>query len=487
MVKNIKAATKYANISPKEQELLENNAHPIVLLTKKKAEDVSPGLNSIGIFLPYTGLHHLLFSFITSDALVMTSANIPGEPMMLTNEEVFSLNADWYLLHNRKIPNRVDDSVIKIWNNHTFFLRKSRGYIPDPINIPYSKQVISVGAGENLTGAISTQKRLYSTQYIGNSSYYKTLQFLESSINHLMQLLIKNPKIDYIVQDNHPAYNSKLIAHKFAEKFDVPILKVAHHWAHAAALLLDAQKNDAVVLTLDGLGYGDDGTYWGGDILYADYQKYKRIGHLEYIPLLGGDQATKDPRRLIYAILPHLSKKLHFTETEESLLKKITPQSPQCCSFGRYLDALACYLGICCTRTYSGEPAMKLEKYLSIGKKTMKFDTNRKDNIVPVKEIFTQMDNQIKKPLNEKDKANICYSVVKTITNELVDIAIEYAEKEELSTIGITGGVSYNIPIMDMVSRKVKTAGKHLIVPNRLPNGDGCISVGQNVIAGHHQ
>ncbi len=487
MVKNTETAKQYAHINHTEQELLESNAHPIVLLNKKKAEEVSPGLNSIGIFLPYTGLHHLLFDSITSDALVMTSANIPGEPMMLTNEEVFSLQADWYLLHNRDIPNRVDDSVIKIWNNHTFFLRKSRGYIPDPISIPYTKQIISVGAGENITGTISTQKRLYSTQYIGNSSYYKTLQFLESSIKHLILLLIKNPKIDYIVQDNHPAYDTKIIAKKFAESYKAPILKIAHHWAHAAALLLDAQKNNAVILTLDGLGYGEDGNYWGGDVLYADYQKYKRIGHLEYMPLIGGDQATKDPRRLIYAILPQLSKELQFTETEEVLLNKIKTQSPLCCSFGRYLDALACYLGICCTRTYSGEPAMKLEKYLSIGKKTMEFNLNRKDNIVPVKEIFTQMYNQIQKPISEKDKANICYSLVQFITNELTNIAIEYADQEGISTIGITGGVSYNIPIMGIVSKKVKKANLDFIAPNRIPNGDGCISVGQNVIAGHYE
>ena len=137
--------------------------------------------------------------------------------------------------------------------------------------------------------------------------------------------ILANQKIDYIVQDNHPAYDTKLIAQKFAENFKAPILKVAHHWAHAAALLLDAQKNNAVILTLDGLGYGEDGTYWGGDVLYSDYQKYKRIGHLDYMPLLGGDQATKDPRRLVYAILPHLSKKLQFTETEEILLNKIKP------------------------------------------------------------------------------------------------------------------------------------------------------------------
>jgi hydrogenase maturation protein HypF len=485
MIKDLKTARKYAVITPKEKDLLESNARPIVLVKNIKEKAIAPGLNSLGLFLPYTGLHHLLFDAINTDALVMTSANIPGEPMMLANEEVFSLHADWYLLHNREIPNRIDDSVIKTWRNNTFFLRKSRGYIPDPIDIPYDHQIISVGAGENITGAVSSLKRLYTTQYIGNGTYYKTLDFLEQSIEHLMNLLIKKPQIECIVRDKHPGYDTRLVAKRFAEKYNAKITEISHHWAHAAALLLDAEVKNAVVLTLDGLGFGDDGTYWGGDVLHSNFTEYARVGHLEYLPLIGGDRATKDPRRLVYAIFPHLDSDLDFSNKEISLLEKLVPKSPKCCSFGRYLDALACYLEICCNRTYSGEPAMKLEKYLTVGKNTMEIDIQRKGSIVPVLDIFHQMDSQISKPINEHKKADICYSVVKAISNELTDIAIEFAENQNISTIGITGGVSYNIPIMEMVFERVKKAGKRFIAPNRIPNGDGCISVGQNVLAGH--
>ena len=164
MVRDIKAAREYAEINDFEESILNSNAKPILLLEKKKAEDISPGLNTIGLFLPYTGLHHLLFSYLKCDALIMTSANIPGEPMIVDDEKVFSLNAEIYLLHNRQIPNRVDDTVLKIWNKNRFFLRKSRGFIPDPLKIPYKNNIICVGAGENVTGTLSCNKQLFSTQ-----------------------------------------------------------------------------------------------------------------------------------------------------------------------------------------------------------------------------------------------------------------------------------------------------------------------------------
>jgi len=209
MTKDIETAKKYGNITEDEQQLLMSKSTPIVLVEKKKAEEISPGLNTIGLYLPYTGLHYILFSHLNSDALVMTSANIPGEPMMTTNEEVFSLNADCYLLHNREIPNRVDDSVLKIWKGNTFFLRKSRGFVPEPLDVNYNSQVLSVGADENITGSISVDKKIFATQYVGNSRYYNTLIFLENSLRHLMELLMKKQKLDAVAMDLHPAYDTR--------------------------------------------------------------------------------------------------------------------------------------------------------------------------------------------------------------------------------------------------------------------------------------
>lgn len=485
MVKNIKTAKKFGEITENEEKLLLSKNKPIVLVHKKIADEISPGLNTIGIYLPYTALHHILFKYLKSEALIMTSANFPGEPMIIDNDSVFKLGADLYLLHNRKIPNRIDDSVIRMWKNYTFFLRKSRGYVPDPIKISYDKSIISWGAGENICGAISNDKKLFMTQYIGNSDYYSTLDFLEKSIMHLMDLTMKNKKIDAISIDLHPGYNSRKLGGKFSKKYGAPIYEIQHHWAHAVSLLIDNEIDEGIVLTLDGLGYGDDDTFWGGEILYTNIKTYERLGHLEYIPMLGGDKATKDPRRLVYAIFKNFGEEKYFNNQEADILNKLINKSPKSSSFGRFLDAISCYLDICIKRTYSGEPAMKLEKFLAKGEEKYSFNVKVKNGVVGTIDLFKQMDEMIKKPLSDKQKADISYSLVKTVVDSLSEIAIENAEKYNINKIGLTGGVSYNIPIIEMIEKKINTAGLKLLLHNKIPNGDGGISVGQNVIVGN--
>ena len=484
MVKDIKTAEKYADIAQSEKKLLLSNNKPIVLVKKKKLENVSPGLDSIGLFLPYTGLHHLLFKFLRSDAIVMTSANVPGEAMITTDNEAFSIGADFYLLHNRSIPNRVDDSVVRLWKDHTFFLRKSRGYVPDPLPVSYDGHILSVGAGENICGAFSSDKQVFNTQYIGNSKYYSTVVFLEEALRHLMSLTMKKPGIDAVVMDLHPGYDTRSVAKMFAEEDSVPLFEVQHHWAHGASLLVDNQIDEAVVLALDGLGYGSDGHFWGGEVLRTSFDSFERAGHLEYIPLLGGDMATHDPRRLVFAIFNKFGKEKFFSDSEAAVLSKLMDKSPLSSSMGRVLDALSCYLGICCTRTYDGEPAMKLEKYLAMGKPRFSFDLDVKNNGIGTVDLFRQLDGMVKKSLSEKDKADLAYSFVKTITDKLTDIAIKNAEDNGIKNIGLSGGVAYNIPLTEMVYERVKKSGLKLVVHNRVPNGDGGIAIGQNAIIG---
>jgi hydrogenase maturation protein HypF len=485
MAKDIEAVKKYAIINDSEKKLLLSKNKPIVLLEKKQLEIASPGLNSIGIYLPYTGLHYLLFSFLSSDVLVMTSANLPGEPMIIRNDDVFVLNADYYLLHNRDIPNRVDDSVIRVWKGNKFFLRKSRGFVPDPIEVDYPNNVLSVGPGENITGAFSSDRKVYSTQYIGNSKYYSVIEFLEKSLRHIIKLTSKKQEIDAIAQDLHPGYDSRIVARRFSEKFSAPIFDVQHDWAHAVSLLIDNSINESIIIVIEGLGYGTDNTFWGGDVLHASFNDFKRIGHLGYIPLLGGDKATLDPRRIVYAIFKKIGKEKIFSGNEASILSKLMKKSPYSCSLGRYLDALSCYLEICCTRTYNGEPAMKLEKYLAKGKPTIEFDVTVKNNVIDVVDCFRQMDEKIIHPLSDNEKANISYSFLNSIVGNLANIAINHAMQNGLETVGLSGGVSYNIPITEMIERIVKKAGLRFIVHNNIPNGDGGIAVGQNVIVGH--
>ena len=485
MVRDMKTAESFGDITDDEHNLLLSDKRPIVLVKKKTAELVSPGLDTIGIYLPYTGLHHVLFSFLSADALVMTSANIPGEPMLTSNDEVFSLQADYYLLHNRDIPNRIDDSVVRLWHGNRFFLRKSRGFVPDAFPVPYHARVVSVGAGENICGALSTDKKIFCTQYIGNSKYYGTVEFLEESLRHLMRLFLKDERLNVVAMDRHPLYESRSVAKKIADECRVPVVEVQHHWAHAASLLVDRNVDESVVLALDGLGYGGDGRFWGGEVLEASFDEFKRVGHLEYLPLIGGDQATRDPRRLVYALFRQTGKELFFTESEVEILEKLVRHAPLSSSLGRYLDALACYLGICTTRTYSGEPAMKLEKYLARGSPRYPLSVTIKDNVVGVGDVFRQLDEQLRRPLSENDTVDAAVSFVKAIVDALTDIAVRHARHVGIQTIGLTGGVSYNIPITEMVQQRVADARLEFLVHRNVPNGDGGIAVGQNAIAGH--
>jgi hydrogenase maturation protein HypF len=357
--------------------------------------------------------------------------------------------------------------------------------VPEPIAVDYNNRILSVGAGENITGAISHDKNVFATQYIGNSKYYSTLEFLEEALRHFMKLTMKKSEIDAVVQDLHPGYDSRKVAKKFVEEFSTPLFEVQHHWAHAASLLVDNNLDESVVLALDGLGYGSDGKFWGGEVLVSNFNDFERVGHLEELPLLGGDQATKDPRRLVFAIFKKYGIEKFFSENEAAILSKLMDKSPQSTSLGRVLDAIACYFNICTKRTYDGEPAMKLEKYLAVGKPVYSFDVEIKNNVVGIIDLFRQMDEKIDKPLTEKVKADYVHSMVKVIIDSLTKIAIENAEKEGIKNIGLTGGVSYNIPITNMVVSIVKKAGLELTVHNRIPNGDGGISIGQNAIIGH--
>ncbi len=481
MVRNLDVAREYGEVNEQIEELLISPQRPIVLVKKKKAEEVSPGLDTIGLYLPYTALHHILFHYLKTDALIMTSANIPGEPMIIDNKEVFSLKADVYLLHNREIINRIDDSVIKPWDNKIFFLRKSRGYVPEPIPIDYNHRILTVGASEQVHASISTDSKIYMTQYIGNTQYYPTLQFLEDSLRHMMHLTMDKKTLDAVGIDKHPRYTTRDIAYKFAEEYSTPIFEIQHHWAHAASLLLDQKIEEAIVLTLDGLGYGDDGNLWGGEILLSSFKDYNRIGHLEYIPLLGGDKATEEPYRIVYALLREDPWGL-FSDFELKLLERQYNISPKTSSLGRILDAISCYLGICMKRTYEGEPAMKLEKYLAQGKPLYEFNISIKNNIIETKDLFKQLREIAQPPFTDKIKADLSYSLIKTIIDAMCNIAIEKAEKEDIPYIGVTGGVSYNIPIIEMIKKNVEKNNLKLLVHNHIPNGDGGIAVGQNVI-----
>lgn len=476
MVRDVETVLKYTDPTDEELRQIISPHRPIVLVNKKDSmpDASSPGLDTVGIFLPYTGMQYLLFDRLKADAAVMTSANVPGEPMILDDEEIFELNADMYLLHNQRIQNRADDSVLKVFDRNTYFLRKSRGHIPSYIDIPLSGDAIGVGPQENLTSSVATKGRVFTSQHIGNGESFGVVDYLEQATDSLMNMTGCRPSI--VAMDLHPGYINRKYARSVADRFDAECIEVQHHWAHCASLMVDSGYHEMICLALDGTGHGTDGNAWGGEVMYADLNGYERLAHLQYIPLLGGDRALYDIRRLRFAIdSMNGSDTSYVDDRTADIFGKMMSRSVLTSSFGRLLDALAYSLGICEERSYDGEPAMKMEPLLRRGMRLKGFETEVVNGEIRTAHLFESIDRY--------RKEDAAYSIVDSVISKMVETACDAAYEKDIREIGITGGVSYSIPISDMFRRHVEALGFEPIFHHRVPNGDGGVSVGQTAIA----
>ncbi|MDY0293506.1 MAG: carbamoyltransferase HypF [Candidatus Methanomethylophilaceae archaeon] len=478
MVRDITAVQTYGRPTEEEREQLESGHRPIVLVDKvpgEVTEALSPGLDNIGVFLPYTGMQHLLFRSGRFDALVMTSANVPGEPMITDDRDVLELGADCYLLHDQRIINRADDSVLRVIDGRTSFIRKSRGHIPSYLEVPFAGSAVGIGAQENLTASVAAGGRMYSTQHIGNGESPGVAEYLEEATRSLMAMTGCQPSA--VAMDLHPGYINRGFGRALSEEWGCDLVEVQHHWAHAASLLLENSAEEAVVLSLDGTGYGPDGNAWGGEVLRSDLASYDRVAHLQYIPLLGSDRALHDIRRLKFAVdCMNGTENRDFDDSSAAVLRKLMGKSVMTSSMGRLLDTLAYALGVCDRRTYDGEPAMKMEPLLARGENVDGFGTYTERGQIMTAHLFERIDGGCR-------REDAAYSVVRAVIDEMVESARVAAESEGIRRLGITGGVSYNRPICRMFSESAKRTGLELIFHKSIPNGDGGISVGQAAVA----
>lgn len=476
MFRDINTIKKYAYVSKVEEDLLLSSIRPIVLLRKKvfdkDLEYTSPGLPYIGAYLPYSAIQHILFHFLKTDAIVMTSGNLPGKPMAINDDEALKLPADIYLSHNRPIANRIDDSVVKVYKKNTFIIRRSRGYVPIsfPVNYPY--KILSVGAELNITFTVSKEGYMYPSQHIGDGTDFDVIIFLQNAVEKFKKLL-KIENFDAVAADLHPKYSTRA----YAERFHENIYLIQHHHAHAASLLFDAGIENGIFLTFDGTGYGPDDTIWGGELLYATSTTYERLCSLKPIPLPGGEKAIWNPELIYKAILNEVGDP---QEDIDSLIRI----SPRTSSMGRLLDALSYALGVCSKATYDGEPAMKLECLLLKGEgRPFEIETTREDGIIRIDPYEYFLD--IPKLKSLKEKADFAYRLIGGIIKSFIDIAENFAEKYDTRYLGFTGGVSYNIPMTDMFERFAKEYNLIPVMHHSIPNGDAGISIGQNYIVGN--
>lgn len=495
MARNMIEAQKMAHISKWEGELLSSPQRPIVLLNKKDrlSEYIAPGLNNIGIMLPYSGMHHLLFYYSRQPALVMTSANAPGEPMAKDNEEILPLNADFSLMHNRNIQNRCDDSVIKFIDDSPSFIRRSRGFVPAPVDVKYTKKtILSLGAELDVTACLLKKDMAFMTQYIGNTTKLRTLEYLESSIHNLMELT-RTEKLDAITVDMHPLFNTSRLGKDLSEKFNVPLIKCQHHYAHAASLQAESGHDRMVCIVADGAGYGNDGTLWGGEIIAIDHD-FERAGHLLPQLMPGGDLAARYPPRMAMGVLSRCYDKEELSEmfrpyfAEDELgvvLRQIETgfNSPYTTSTGRILDAVSFMLDVCRERVYEGEPAMKLEAFAERGRERVEIQVAIEKKEGRYVLDTTRILEAVNLAKGEYPFPDIAVSAQNAIASGLCEMAIKTAKARNLGVIGFSGGVGYNDAIVRRVGNMAREEGFEFIIHRKVPCGDGGVSLGQAMMS----
>jgi hydrogenase maturation protein HypF len=504
MAKNADVVESFAEVEGAGREYLISRRRPITVIPKIKefilAESVSHGLHNIGVMLPYTGTQNLLFDIVPDAVYVMTSANLPGRPMVVENSEALEKLkgiVDFHLLHNRVIANRNDDTVIRIVNGKAAFIRRSRGFVPEPVDLPFDvESSIGVGAEMNSTVTVAKGKLAYISQYIGNTNHLETFRYHFEVVRHLTRLTGIEPI--HWGCDLHPAFNTTRFAIKMGKENTLP---VQHHQAHMVALMADnSMPLDSRILgiALDGVGYGTDGTVWGGELFDSSYFGYDRIGHLIPQPMPGGDLASKIPARMVLGIL---FERLDKTELEKLPLSFPQGQQEfaavmkqlergvnifQSSSTGRVLDAAASMLGICEVRTYEGEPAMKLES--AAKRSTHKVDLPlvfRKAEIsgLPVLDT-TELLLGAYELIGKYSPADLAFAIEDSLAKGISELAISLAAKRGLEKIGLSGGVAYNDHITSCIAVSVREADFDFLTHVQVPCGDGCISFGQAIAAG---
>ncbi len=502
MARSLEAAKTFAEVSQEEAELMISYAHPIVLLNKRDeyslSDLIAPGLHNVGVMLPYTGLHHMLFDDVEDAAFVMTSANPPNQPIITDNEEAFEAlgeTVDYFLFHNRQIAHRCDDSVLRMHGKRQVFLRRSRGYAPTPVTLKKraNRCVIGLGGELNNTSCVLLENKAFISQHVGDVENIETEQFLKNATEHLVRLT--NSKVEAIACDLHPKFTTTMLAHQLAEENGWQLLQVQHHYAHVAGLMIEHDIDEMIGICCDGYGYGIDSEAWGGEILLCtkETKNFKRLAHLEKQPLIGGDLATRYPLRIAAGILYSetdveqwlLQNEIHFPHGKQEInviLSQLEKRKGivDTTSCGRILDAAAAILGLCYERTYEGEPAMKLESAATDRKDALKLKPSLKNDTLETTPLILELFEK-KTDFTVQDLA---YSVHAYLAKGLATLAVEKAKQNEIGTIGFSGGVACNQMLTSILRRIVEHSSLNFVVHEAIPAGDGGISFGQAVTGG---
>ncbi|MFW6005941.1 MAG: carbamoyltransferase HypF [Candidatus Bipolaricaulota bacterium] len=492
-----------ARYTDEEFRVLTGPRRPIVLLREKEenrlSDKVSPGLHTVGIMLPYTALHHLIFASLEFP-LVMTSANLPGQPMLIENSKIrrqLKEIVDGYLLHDRKVVSRVDDSVVRFSGGRQKFIRRSRGWVPEPIEVDLGDTpLLAVGAEQDNVIGLYRDGKVFLSQYLGDTEGPEDLEFLESALDRLLRLTNSSlPEI--VAHDLHPGFVTTDIAKDWGRE-TVP---VQHHKAHVGSLLAEHDLSELVSIVADGVGLGEGGKVRGGEVIQGSEDGFRRLGSLSSAYMPGGDLSTRHPARMVAGILYPLVERgelrnfeafvsglnLDFPKGYDELAITLNQlekgvNSPITTSAGRFLDAASALLGLCSERTYEGEPAMKLESFAR-GGEVVEIDLPLlEQGDIPVLDQSRILSDLIDLSENVSPE-DVAATAQWALARGLAKIATRAATEAGIDVVGFSGGVAFNDAISEIVERTVKKNGQTFVTNEIVPPGDGGIALGQLWIA----
>jgi hydrogenase maturation protein HypF len=500
MALDVEAVSRHCQVNECEKRLLLSPERPIVLLRRlgdsTVAEDVAPGQKYLGFMLPYTPLHHLILRE-SEHVLVMTSGNISDEPISYKDDEAkkrLAKIADFFLLNNREINTRCDDSVTREFAGTEYVVRRGRGYSPNPLSLSgsFEEHILGCGAELKNTFTVARDRHAFVSHHIGDLKNIETLSSYRAGVEHYCRLFTVKPEV--VAHDLHPDYLSTRFA------LDWPVSRkigVQHHHAHVASVMLENGIRDKVLgVALDGAGYGEDGKVWGCEFLLADYHEYERRGHLDYIQMPGGDRAVKEPYRMAFSWLFRaygervLDLKLDLLRRHDRAKLKMLSQaierglnSPPASSAGRLFDAVSSMVSLRDTISYEGQAAVDLEMVADESCTGSYPYEVREENGMLVIDPVPLVRKVVEDCLKGVSVGHISGAFHNTMAAIVLDMCRRLKDATGLADVALSGGVFQNMLLLSKTVSLLKKASFHVYIHHQVPTNDACISLGQVAVA----
>ncbi|WP_348980981.1 carbamoyltransferase HypF [Desulfosporosinus sp. BG] len=494
MMKNVETIKKLCKVTKLEEELLTGIRKPIVILDQKQDYDlpqiISPHQKTLGVMLPYTPLHSLLFSDKV-EALIMTSANVNGLPIEHMDSgarKSLSGIVDYFLIHNREIYLPIDDSVLRVVEEKQTIIRRARSFAPEPFRALNMRDILACGPNMKNTFCISKDGFLFLSQFNGDLENLETFERYKNNVEHFKEVFSFSPK--YIAHDLHPEYLST----KYALEYNLPKIAVQHHHAHLVSCMFENNLERKVIgVCFDGTGFGTDGKLWGGEFMVFDRKEFTRVGHLDYIKMPGGEKAIKEPWRMgasyLYKTLGTNKEacgelfKL-YGEAAENLIDIIDANinCPQTSSMGRLFDAVSNIIGITDKVTYEGQAAIELEAISDLEiQEAYSYKILKQDMYIV--EPYEMIIEIIKDKLNGVSSKIMASKFQNTIVNLSVSMCIYLRDDTSINEVVLSGGVFQNPYLLTKISRNLEKEGFVVYTHSHLPSNDGGVAIGQIIIA----